>query len=96
MRLPEQKPGDNGIANDFDPRDGADAEVIDLAQRNAFPAVARPAGKSDALGLVLPRPSRCEPHHLFTSDRFACARKGRNEGNKGSGCANLAELASAL
>ncbi|MEG9267541.1 TrbI/VirB10 family protein [Qipengyuania sp. Mu-71] len=52
MRLPEKKPGDNGIANDFDPRDGADAEVIDLAQRNAFPAVARPAGKSDALGLV--------------------------------------------
>ena len=52
MRLPEKKPGDNGTANDFDPRDGADAEVIDLAQRNAFPAVARPAGKSDALGLV--------------------------------------------
>ncbi|WP_234002385.1 TrbI/VirB10 family protein [Erythrobacter sp. AP23] len=52
MRLPEKKPGDSGIANDVDPREGADAEVIDLAQRNAFPAVARPAGKSDALGLV--------------------------------------------
>ncbi|MEX0343098.1 MAG: TrbI/VirB10 family protein [Erythrobacter sp.] len=52
MRLPEKKPGDNGIANDVDPREGADADIIDLAQRNAFPAVARPSGKSDALGLV--------------------------------------------
>nr|WP_258319741.1 TrbI/VirB10 family protein [Qipengyuania flava] len=52
MRLPEKKPGDTGIANDVDPRDESDAEVIDLAQRNAFPAVARPSGKSDALGLV--------------------------------------------
>lgn len=52
MRLPEKKPGDAGIANDVDPRDEADAEVIDLAQRNAFPAVARPAGKSDALSMV--------------------------------------------
>ncbi|MEE3217080.1 MAG: TrbI/VirB10 family protein [Pseudomonadota bacterium] len=52
MRLPEKKPGDSGIANDIDPREDSDAEVIDLAQRNAFPAVARPAGKSDALGMV--------------------------------------------
>ncbi len=52
MRLPEKKPGDSGVANDIDPREGSDAEVNDLAQRNAFPAVARPAGKSDALGLV--------------------------------------------
>ena len=52
MRLPEKKPGDSGVANDIDPREGSDAEVIDLAQRNAFPVVARPAGKSDALGLV--------------------------------------------
>ena len=52
MRLSEKKPGDTGIANDVDPRDETDAEVIDLAQRNAFPAVARPAGKSDALGMV--------------------------------------------
>ena len=43
MRLPEQKPGDSGAANDIDPREGSDAEVIDLAQRNAFPVVARPA-----------------------------------------------------
>ena len=52
MRLPEKKPGDSGVANDIDPREDSDAEVIDLAQRNAFPAVARPAGKSDALGMV--------------------------------------------
>ncbi|MCA0909548.1 TrbI/VirB10 family protein [Qipengyuania gaetbuli] len=52
MRLPEKKPGSPGIANDVDPRDEADADVIDLAQRNAFPAVARPGGKSDALGMV--------------------------------------------
>lgn len=52
MRLPEKNPGDSGIANDIDPRDETDAEIIDLAQRNAFPAVARPAGKSDALSLV--------------------------------------------
>ena len=52
MRLPEKKPGDSGVANDIDPREGSDAEVIDRAQRNGFPVVARPAGKSDALGLV--------------------------------------------
>ncbi|MBX7484062.1 type VI secretion protein [Qipengyuania sp. 6D47A] len=52
MRLPEKKSGNNGIANDVDPRDDTDAEIIDLAQRNAFPAVARPAGKSDAMGMV--------------------------------------------
>ena len=52
MRLPEKSKGNSGIANDVDPREEADAEVIDLAQRNAFPAVARPAGKSDALGMV--------------------------------------------
>lgn len=51
MRLPAKK-GNDGIANDIDPRDEADAEVIDLAQRNAFPAVARQSGKSDAMGMV--------------------------------------------
>ncbi len=51
-KFPE-KPTLNGPANDVDPREQADAEVIDLAQRNAFPAVARPGGgKSDAMGLV--------------------------------------------
>ncbi|MEZ5681738.1 MAG: TrbI/VirB10 family protein [Erythrobacter sp.] len=52
MRLPEKKSGKTTIANDIDPRDETDAEIIDLAQRNAFPAVARPSGKSDAMGLV--------------------------------------------
>jgi len=51
-KFPE-KPTLNGPANDIDPREETDAEVIDLAQRNAFPAVARPGGgKSDALGMV--------------------------------------------
>jgi type IV secretion system protein VirB10 len=52
MRLPEKKSGKDPIANDVDPRDDADAEVIDLAQRNAFPAVGRQSGTSDALGLM--------------------------------------------
>ena len=38
-------------ANEDDPREGMSAEVIDLASRSAFPAVAR-KGKSDALGLA--------------------------------------------
>ena len=51
-KFPE-KPSVQGPANDVDPREEADAEVIDLAQRNVFPAVARPGGgKSDALGMV--------------------------------------------
>ncbi|MFA6219067.1 MAG: TrbI/VirB10 family protein [Erythrobacter sp.] len=52
MRLPEKKPDSGTVANDVDPREGADAEIIDLAQRNAFPAVGRQGGTSDALGLV--------------------------------------------
>ncbi|TMM46267.1 TrbI/VirB10 family protein [Qipengyuania marisflavi] len=52
MRMPEKKPSEGGIANDIDPRDDADAEVIDLAQRNVFPAVAQRSGKSDAMGMV--------------------------------------------
>lgn len=52
MRVPEQKTGSGLAANDVDPRDETDAEIIDLAQHNAFPAVARSGGKSDALGLV--------------------------------------------
>jgi type IV secretion system protein VirB10 len=35
-----------------DPRDGASAEVIDLASRTAYPAVTQRKGKSDALGLA--------------------------------------------
>ena len=52
MRLANRIPQDTKVANDTDPRDESDAEVIDLAQRNAFPAVARPGGKGDAMGMV--------------------------------------------
>ena len=50
MRLPESVK--NGAANDADPRDEAPSEVIDLASRTAYPAVANRKGKSDALGLA--------------------------------------------
>lgn len=51
MRLPAKKPGDT-VANDLDPREGESAEIIDLASRNAFPAVTQRKGKSDGLGLA--------------------------------------------
>lgn len=51
MRMPP-KSGLSGAANDVDPRDDADAEIIDLAQRNAFPAVAAKKGRSEGLGMV--------------------------------------------
>ena len=51
MRLPAKK-GADGVANDVDPRDSADAEVIDLASRNSFPAVTQRKGTSDGLGLA--------------------------------------------
>lgn len=50
MRVPARKSGDS--ANDVDPREQETAEIIDLASRNAFPAVTQRKGKSDALGLV--------------------------------------------
>lgn len=50
MRLPARKQG--GAANDIDPREQESAEIIDLASRNAFPAVTQRKGKSDSLGLV--------------------------------------------
>ena len=50
MKLPPK--GANGtVANDSDPRDETEAEIIDLAQHNAYPAVAR-KGKSDGMGMV--------------------------------------------
>lgn len=52
MRLANRIPESTTVANDTDPRDESDAEIIDLAQRNAFPAVARPGGKGDAMGMV--------------------------------------------
>ncbi|MFA9199909.1 MAG: TrbI/VirB10 family protein [Cypionkella sp.] len=51
MRLPAKK-ADNAAANDLDPREGESAEIIDLASRNAFPAVTQRKGKSDGLGLA--------------------------------------------
>lgn len=50
MRLPAGKSGN--AANDVDPREQESAEIIDLASRNAFPAVTQRKGKSDTLGLV--------------------------------------------
>jgi type IV secretion system protein VirB10 len=46
MRMPP-KSGLSDAANDVDPRDGADAEIIDLAQRNSFPVVAANKGRSE-------------------------------------------------
>ncbi|OBX19653.1 type VI secretion protein [Erythrobacter sp. QSSC1-22B] len=51
MRMPP-KSGLSGPANDVDPRDGADAEIIDLAQRNSFPMVAAKKGRSEGVGMV--------------------------------------------
>ncbi|MCB2088078.1 MAG: TrbI/VirB10 family protein [Sphingomonadaceae bacterium] len=51
MRLPAKK-GAGGVANDVDPREEQSAEVIDLASRNAFPAVTQRKGASDTLGLL--------------------------------------------
>ena len=51
MRIPP-KSGISGPANDVDPRDDADAEIIDLAQRNSFPAVAARKGRSEGVGMV--------------------------------------------
>ncbi len=49
MRLPEKH---SAAANDRDPREDATTEVIDLASRTSYPAVANRKGHSDALGLA--------------------------------------------
>ncbi|MDC0887273.1 type VI secretion protein, partial [Altererythrobacter sp.] len=51
MRLPA-KTKNSGPANDGDPREGESAEIIDLASRTRYPAVAHKTGKSDAMGMV--------------------------------------------
>ncbi len=51
MRVPKKR-GDSPAANDIDPREVESAEVIDLASRNAFPAVTQRKGASDGLGLA--------------------------------------------
>lgn len=55
MRIPARAPGgqDGNIADGDDPRDRESAEIIELASRTAYPAVARQGGRSDALGLAL-------------------------------------------
>ena len=50
MRVPEN--GGKSSLNDDDPRDGESAEIIDLASRSAYPAVAARKGKSDGWGLA--------------------------------------------
>lgn len=50
MRLPEKNSG--GSSSDFDPRDSETTEVIDLASRTSYPAVANRKGTSDTLGLL--------------------------------------------
>lgn len=51
MRLPS-KSGGNSSGTDTDPREGASAEVIDLASRNGFSAVAQRKTKTEGLGLA--------------------------------------------
>ncbi|UVI39253.1 TrbI/VirB10 family protein [Qipengyuania spongiae] len=51
MKMPPKTVG-AGVANDVDPREQEDHEVIDLASRNSYPLVARPGGKSGATGMV--------------------------------------------
>ncbi len=50
MQLPEKKGA--GSAAEGDPREALSAEVIDLASRNAFPAVTQRKGGSDMFGLL--------------------------------------------
>ena len=50
MRLAMKMPPKDA-ANDLDPRDAEEAEIIELAQHNAYPAVAK-TGRSDGLGMV--------------------------------------------
>lgn len=49
MRLPEKN---SAAANDRDPREDATTEIIDLASRTSYPAVANRKAHSDALGLA--------------------------------------------
>ena len=46
------KPIEGGPANDTDPRDTTERDVVDLAAHNAYPAVTQRKGKRDAMGMV--------------------------------------------
>lgn len=55
MRLAMKVPArdrQTAVANDIDPRDAENADVIDLASRNAYPVVAGKKGRADGLGMV--------------------------------------------
>ena len=53
MKMPPKKgPVDSDTARDDDPRESESAEIIDLASRSAFPAVAAKKGGGDTLGMV--------------------------------------------
>src|SRR6476660_6725578 len=51
MKLPS-KDQSSAVANDVDPRESENLDVIDLASRNAYPVVAGKKGKADGLGMV--------------------------------------------
>lgn len=51
MKLPARDT-QSAVANDVDPRDDENLDVIDLASRNAYPVVAGKKGRADGLGMV--------------------------------------------
>lgn len=51
MKLPP-KGSRQGVANDVDPREEENLDVIDLASRNAYPVVAGKKGRMDGMGMV--------------------------------------------
>lgn len=51
MKLPA-KDNRAAVANDVDPRETEELDVIDLASRNAYPAVAARKGRADGIGMV--------------------------------------------
>ena len=51
MKLPA-KDAQGAVANDVDPREAENLDVIDLASRNAYPVVAGKKGRADGLGMV--------------------------------------------
>ena len=51
MKL-QNNPTQGGAANDADPRDTTERDVVDLAAHNAYPAVTQRKGKRDAMGMV--------------------------------------------
>lgn len=51
MKLPA-KDSQAAVANDVDPREAENLDVIDLASRNAYPIVGGKKGRADGLGMV--------------------------------------------